>query len=285
MRGGSAGSAERSRTLPRERGRRSTTSISKIGGSPRGSDSQSIRSGASSLDVAELWNVASRWRIGAVAGRPAIAAVDVHARVVGEVRADPGQIEPDRDPERAQVLGRSDARAHQDRRAPVGPGAEHDPARFDDGAVEEPDACGARVPSNTTSATCASGSDRQVGRRAADREIGVGRRDANAVRVSSSASVRRPRRRAGCGPPPAGSRPPSSASSPAAAISVSSSVEVASDRHRAIVAVPRPIAEIGVGLEPPEVREHVLEAPARIAERRPLVVVGRGAPQREPRHP
>ena len=53
----------------------------------------------------------------------------------------------------------------------------------------------------------------------------------------------------------------------------------------ATVAMPRLIAEIGVRLEPPEVREHVLEAPARIAERGPLVVVGRGAPQREPRHP
>ena len=35
---------------------------------------------------------------GCRAGRPAIAAVDIHARVIGEVRADTGQIEPDGNP-------------------------------------------------------------------------------------------------------------------------------------------------------------------------------------------
>jgi hypothetical protein len=49
--------------------------------------------------------------------------------------------------------------------------------------------------------------------------------------------------------------------------------------------MPRPIAEISVGLEPPEVGEHVLKAPAHIAERGPLVVVRRGAAERKPRHP
>lgn len=34
---------------------------------------------------------------------------------------------------------------------------------------------------------------------------------------------------------------------------------VPADRYRAAVAVPRLIAEIGVGLKPPEVREHVRE--------------------------
>ena len=49
---------------------------------------------------------------------------------------------------------------------------------------------------------------------------------------------------------------------------------IPADRHRATVTVPRPIAEISVGLQPGEVWQDVDEAPARIAERRPLVVIG-----------
>ena len=53
------------------------------------------------------------------------------------------------------------------------------PASIDD-AVQEPDACGARVLENDLGDVRV-GSDGQVGRRAADREIGVGRRDPHAV--------------------------------------------------------------------------------------------------------
>ncbi len=62
-------------------------------------------------------------------------------------------------------------------------------------------------------------------------------------------------------------------------------VGVARDGDRAAVAVPRLIAELGVGLEPREVREHVVEAPAGIAQRGPSVVVGGRSAQREPRLP
>ena len=41
-------------------------------------------------------------------------------------------------------------------------------------------------------------------------------------------------------------------------------IQVATDRHRAAIAMPTLIAEIGVGLQPPQVGEHVLEAPARV---------------------
>ena len=102
MDGGSVGSAERSRRVPRERGRSSSVSISKVGGSPRGSDIHNFRSGASSLEVTELWNVLSRWNTGG-AGRPLIAKVDIDASMVGQVRADPRQVNPDRDPVGAQA--------------------------------------------------------------------------------------------------------------------------------------------------------------------------------------
>jgi hypothetical protein len=49
--------------------------------------------------------------------------------------------------------------------------------------------------------------------------------------------------------------------------------------------VPRSIAEVEIAFEPPEVRQHVVERPARIAVGRPLVKVGRRAADGEPRQP
>ena len=68
MEGGSAGSAERRRTQPRERGRISSTSITKAGGSPgatTGSYVHSNMSGGSSLPTIELWKLVIRWSPGA----------------------------------------------------------------------------------------------------------------------------------------------------------------------------------------------------------------------------
>jgi hypothetical protein len=62
-------------------------------------------------------------------------------------------------------------------------------------------------------------------------------------------------------------------------------IQVARRRDRPAISVPRLLAEVGVFLEADEVREHVVEAPAGIPERRPAVVVGRRAAGREPRQP
>ena len=83
-----------------------------------------------------------------------------------------------------------------------------------------------------------------------------------------------------CGNPQA-----SIASSVAATISVGSRSSVATDRDRPRVPVPRPVAEVEVRLERDERREHILERPARVPERRPRVEVRRRSSHREPRHP
>ena len=61
-------------------------------------------------------------------------------------------------------------------------------------------------------------------------------------------------------------------------------VAVAIDRDRPALAVPGLVTEVGVGLEALEVREHVVEAPPRVSESFPSVVVGGGPTNREPRH-
>ena len=50
-------------------------------------------------------------------------------------------------------------------------------------------------------------------------------------------------------------------------------VPVAVDRDGSEGAVPRLVAEVHVRLEASEVRQHVVERPARVPERRPLVEV------------
>ena len=62
-------------------------------------------------------------------------------------------------------------------------------------------------------------------------------------------------------------------------------VAVAVDRDGSEVAVPRLVAEVDIGLETPEIRQHVVERPARVPERGPLVEVRRRAADGEPREP
>ena len=55
---------------------------------------------------------------------------------------------------------------------------------------------------------------------------------------------------------------------------------VAADRDRTVVPVPL-VREVQIGLQPPEERQDLGEAPSGVAQRAPLVVVGRRAAQRE----
>jgi len=52
---------------------------------------------------------------------------------------------------------------------------------------------------------------------------------------------------------------------------------VAGDRDRSSVTVPWPVTELDVRFDGSERRQHILEAPARVAERGPAVEVRRGA--------
>jgi hypothetical protein len=59
--------------------------------------------------------------------------------MIGQVGAHSRQIHPHRDLDRAQMIGRPDAGAHQDRGTAEDPRAEDHAARLDDIAVEQPD--------------------------------------------------------------------------------------------------------------------------------------------------
>jgi hypothetical protein len=62
-------------------------------------------------------------------------------------------------------------------------------------------------------------------------------------------------------------------------------VGVAGDRDRTILSVPVAIAELAIGLEPPEQREDVVEGPAVVPGARPGIEVRGRSAHGEPRHP
>ena len=59
-------------------------------------------------------------------------------------------------------------------------------------------------------------------------------------------------------------------------------LQVPIDRDRAFIAMPRPLTEVGIGLDLPQIREHVGEPPTGIATSFPLVEVTRLSAEREP---
>ena len=66
-----------------------------------------------------------------------------HGGMVGETATDTGQVVPNLDAGGAQVVRRSDPGPQEQVRGPDGPRGEHDLARVDGGAVDEPHADGA----------------------------------------------------------------------------------------------------------------------------------------------
>jgi hypothetical protein len=92
--------------------------------------------------------------------------------MIGQVGAHSRQIHPHRDLDRAQMTGRPDAGAHQDRGTAEDPRAEDNPARLDDIAVEQPDLPGT-VSLEADLCDMHVGTDRQVRGCGAHREIGI----------------------------------------------------------------------------------------------------------------
>ena len=122
---------------------RATAGLSRIGSSqnpgssPSGSLTQNIRSGAPSVEAPELRNVAIEWRIGPVVAGPRQPESRSTAGWSARLAPDAGKVDPDLDAQAREVLGRPDARTHEDRRAAVRAGREDDPVGPDLGAVDE----------------------------------------------------------------------------------------------------------------------------------------------------
>ena len=283
IRGGEDGSAERSATEPRERGLSRIGSSHRPASSPSGSLTQNMRSGAPSAGAVELRSVAIECRTGPPAATPAPAGIEVDAGVVREVRADAREIDQRFDPHRSQVARGTDARPHQDRRAAVGAGRDDDPAGRDVGAIDEANA-GRPGPYEVDRRHGRVGADLEARGPPGSRQVRVGGRDANAVvrahrqpadadggrrvvvldrrdahaheRLDCSGMDRRLGKR-----------------------------RIAGDGDQTGVAVPRLGAELRVGLEATERGQHVREAPARIASRRPGIEVGGRSPDGEAGEP
>ena len=72
-------------------------------------------------------------------GVTAEAGVEVDAWMIGQVLADPVQVDDDIDPHLAEVPRRPDTRPHEERRTAIRPGAQDHRVRADLRAVDEPD--------------------------------------------------------------------------------------------------------------------------------------------------
>jgi hypothetical protein len=203
--------------------------------------------------------------------------------MVSQVRAYPGEVDPDVDSDAAEVLSRPDAGPHEDRGTAVGSRRQDDPARPDLRPVDEPHP---RCP------TCLDHQasdrrvrpDREVGWSRVGRQIRVDGRDAHAAA------------RAHRHPPDADGirRVVVVHAREAHRIERSQGrrmdggrfeLRVTGNRDRPAIAVPRVASELRVGLQTPEYGQDVGKAPAGVAPRSPGVEIGGGAPDGEPGQP
>jgi len=111
MRGAADGSAERSRTVPREAGLSSATPMKNVPRSPsaNGPPTMYCRSGGPSPGASVLCVVAITWKQRCRADLAGVSEVEGHGGVVGQVGADAGQVRHDGNAKFTKVPGGADA--------------------------------------------------------------------------------------------------------------------------------------------------------------------------------
>ena len=152
--------------------------------------------------------------------------------MVRQVRAHARQVDAGPRCRAAQMVGRADPRAHEDRRAAVRARRQYDPARRGSACHRRARRPPPGPPSTTTFPTGASARTVRFGGLRIGGQVGIGRRDTDAVARSSSASARHLPRRVRCGRGPPGSPAPRTPASAAAWISDVSELRIARDRDR-----------------------------------------------------
>ncbi len=244
------------------------------------------RSGCEGQQVGRAGGIGAPRVIGDMGLEPARAGgrsrgqVDGQQRMVDQVGPDPGQVHHGGDAEGSELCRGADPGASQHHRTGVGAGRQHHAVRLDEGPVDQADAARRRT-REVDAVHLGVGTDGQVG--PPSRACEVGERSARTHTVTGGA-----RRR----PCPHGSR--------AVVVrhvgvargqgtleerrlhGVHLVPRVSTNEHRAVRAVPL-VDDIEVRLEPAKVVDDVGPCPARVAERRPPVVVLRCAAEGEAR--
>ena len=206
--------------------------------------------------------------------------VDRDQRMVGEIAPDAGQAGGHRDAQLAQFSRGANTRTQQDGRAAVRAGREHHRAGRDRLAVAEPDAPH-RGPVQLDPVNHRARPDRQAGPAAGRGQVGQ-----RGAHPQATTHVAGHRPDAGDPRPVVVIGPRMTSGDRRRSESLLQRGQLAgggpADRHRPVAAVPV-AAKVGVGLDGPENWQQLRERPARIAQGRPPVIVGRPATHREPR--
>ena len=219
----------------------------------------------------------------AVPRRAAPATVELDGGVVGQVRAHAGQVDADRDAELDEMVGRPDAGTHEDQRASVGAGGQHDEVRADQRAIVELDRRRAtRFEHDRRDHDL--GPDDQVRRTLTIGQVGIGGRDAHAVPGAHRHRPGAHRTRLVVILDPRDAQRVERLERGGMDVRWLET-RIARDRDRTPIAVPWPVPELGVRFDAPERRQDLGEAPARVPARRPGIEVRRRAADGEPGQP